>query len=215
MLTGGDMAEICRTSLLQAMSTTRAWNDAIADEVIRKEDAVDHYEDVLGTYLVKLSAKHLSVEDNRSVNTLLHTIGDFERISDHAVNIIKTAQEIRDKDIKFSEEALNDLSVLEAAVQDIVNRTVDAFQKGDTYAAGKIEPLEQVVDGLVRPPHRASAGRCLHDRVRLCAGRSFDELRAHRRPLLEHCGGHDRGRGGQVRHPRISCQRQARRQCEV
>ena len=145
MLTGGDMAEICRTSLLQAMSTTRAWNDAIADEVIRKEDAVDHYEDVLGTYLVKLSAKHLSVEDNRSVNTLLHTIGDFERISDHAVNIIKTAQEIRDKDIKFSEEALNDLSVLEAAVQDIVNRTVDAFQKCDTYAAGKIEPLEQDV----------------------------------------------------------------------
>ena len=108
------------------MSTTRVWNDAIADEVIRKEDAVDHYEDVLGTYLVKLSAKHLSVEDNRSVNTLLHTIGDFERVSDHAVNIIKTAQEIRDKGIKFSEEALNDLSVLEAAVQDIVNRTVDA-----------------------------------------------------------------------------------------
>lgn len=89
MLTGGDMAEICRTALLQAMSTTRVWNDAIADEVIRKEDAVDHYEDVLGTYLVKLSAKHLSVEDNRSVNTLLHTIGDFERVSDHAVNIIK------------------------------------------------------------------------------------------------------------------------------
>ena len=214
MLTGGDMAEICRTALLQAMSTTRVWNDAIADEVIRKEDAVDHYEDVLGTYLVKLSAKHLSVEDNRSVNTLLHTIGDFERVSDHAVNIIKTAQEIRDKGIKFSEEALNDLSVLEAAVQDIVNRTVDAFQKCDTYAAGKIEPLEQVVDGL-DPPHRASAGRCLHHRVRLCAGRSFDELRAHRRPLLEHCGGHDRGRGGQVRHPRVPEQRQARRQREV
>ena len=135
MLTGSDMAEICRTALLQAMSTTRVWNDAIADEVLRKEDAVDHYEDVLGTYLVKLSAKHLSVDDNRTVNTLLHTIGDFERVSDHAVNIIKTAEEIRDKDIKFSEEALNDLSVLEAAVQDIVNRTVDAFQKCDTYAA--------------------------------------------------------------------------------
>ena len=63
MLTGGDMAEICRTSLLQAMSTTHKWNDAIADEVERKEDAVDHYEDVLGTYLVKLSAKHLSTDD--------------------------------------------------------------------------------------------------------------------------------------------------------
>ena len=91
MLTGGDMAEICRTSLLQAMSTTHKWNDAIADEVERKEDAVDHYEDVLGTYLVKLSAKHLSTEDNRTINTLLHTIGDFERVSDHAVNLIKTA----------------------------------------------------------------------------------------------------------------------------
>ena len=119
MLTGGDMAEICRTALLQAMSTTRVWNDAIADEVIRKEDAVDHYEDVLGTYLVKLSAKHLSVDDNRTVNTLLHTIGDFERVSDHAVNIIKTAEEIRDKDIKFSEEALNDLSVREVKTRHI------------------------------------------------------------------------------------------------
>ncbi len=97
MLTGSDMAEICRTALLQAMSTTRVWNDAIADEVLRKEDAVDHYEDVLGTYLVKLSAKHLSGEDNRTINTLLHTIGDFERVSDHAVNIIKTAEEIRTK----------------------------------------------------------------------------------------------------------------------
>ena len=126
MLTGSDMAEICRTALLQAMSTTRVWNDAIADEVLRKEDAVDHYEDVLGTYLVKLSAKHLSVDDNRTVNTLLHTIGDFERVSDHAVNIIKTAEEIRTKNIKFSEEALNDLSVLEAAVQDIVTTIIFA-----------------------------------------------------------------------------------------
>ena len=118
------MAEICRTALLQAMSTTRIWNDAIADEVLRKEDAVDHYEDVLGTYLVKLSAKHLSVDDNRTVNTLLHTIGDFERVSDHAVNIIKTAEEIRDKDIKFSEEALNELSHLAAQYSD-VNCTPD------------------------------------------------------------------------------------------
>ena len=76
------------------------------------------------------------------------------------MNIIKTAREIRDKDIKFSEEALNDLSVLEAAVQDIVNRTVDAFQKCDTYAAGKIEPLEQVVDGLVREVRPATSHVC-------------------------------------------------------
>ena len=187
MLTGGDMAEICRTSLLQAMSTTRVWNDAIADEVIRKEDAVDHYEDVLGTYLVKLSAKHLSVEDNRSVNTLLHTIGDFERVSDHAVNIIKTAEEIRDKDIKFSEEALNDLSVLEAAVQDIVNRTVDAFQKCDTYAAGKIEPLEQVVDGLVREVKTRHIARLQAGVCTIEYGFVLDDLLTNYERIADHC----------------------------
>ena len=180
MLTGGDMAEICRTSLLQAMSTTRTWNDAIADAVIRKEDAVDHYEDVLGT-------KHLSVEDNRSVNTLLHTIGDFARISDHAVNIIKTAQEIRDKDIKFSEEALNDLSVLEAAVQDIVNRTVDAFQKGDTYAAGKIEPLEQVVDGLVREVKTRHIARLQAGVCTIEYGFVLDDLLTNYERIADHC----------------------------
>ena len=187
MLTGGDMAEICRTALLQAMSTTRVWNDAIADEVIRKEDAVDHYEDVLGTYLVKLSAKHLSVEDNRSVNTLLHTIGDFERVSDHAVNIIKTAQEIRDKGIKFSEEALNDLSVLEAAVQDIVNRTVDAFQKCDTYAAGKIEPLEQVVDGLVREVKTRHIARLQAGVCTIEYGFVLDDLLTNYERIADHC----------------------------
>ena len=187
MLTGSDMAEICRTALLQAMSTTRVWNDAIADEVLRKEDAVDHYEDVLGTYLVKLSAKHLSVDDNRTVNTLLHTIGDFERVSDHAVNIIKTAQEIRDKDIKFSEEALNDLSVLEAAVQDIVNRTVDAFQKCDTYAAGKIEPLEQVVDGLVREVKTRHIARLQAGVCTIEYGFVLDDLLTNYERIADHC----------------------------
>ena len=187
MLVGGDMAEICRTALLQAMSTTRVWNDAIADEVTRKEDAVDHYEDVLGTYLVKLSAKHLSQDDNRTVNTLLHTIGDFERVSDHAVNLIKAAKEIGDKSIQFSEEALNDLSVLEAAVQDIVNRTVDAFQKNDVYAAKKIEPLEEVVDGLVREVKsrhimRLQAGACSIE-----YGFVLDDLLTNYERIADHC----------------------------
>ena len=187
MLVGGDMAEICRTALLQAMSTTRVWNDAIADEVTRKEDAVDHYEDVLGTYLVKLSAKHLSQDDNRTVNTLLHTIGDFERVSDHAVNLIKAAREIRDKSIQFSEEALNDLSVLEAAVQDIVNRTVDAFQKNDVYAAKKIEPMEEVVDGLVREVKsrhimRLQAGACSIE-----YGFVLDDLLTNYERIADHC----------------------------
>ena len=187
MLTGGDMAEICRTSLLQAMSLTHKWDEAIADEVNRKEDAVDHYEDVLGTYLVKLSAKALSREDNRTINTLLHTIGDFERVSDHAVNLIKTAEEIRDKSIQFSEEALGDLGVLEAAVQDIVNRTVDAFQKGDVYAAGKIEPLEQVVDGLVREVKTRHIARLQAGVCTIEYGFVLDDLLTNYERIADHC----------------------------
>ena len=187
MLTGGDMAEICRTSLLQAMSTTRQWDDAIADEVRRKEEAVDHYEDVLGTYLVKLSAKALSREDQRSVNTLLHTISDFERISDHTVNLVEAAEEIRDKNIQFSAEALSDLAVLEAAVQDIVNRTVDDFQKNDCNAASKIEPLEQVVDNLVRDIKTRHIARLQAGTCSIEYGFVLDDLLTNYERIADHC----------------------------
>ena len=187
VLTGGDMAEICRTSLLQAMSTTRKWDDSIADEVLRKEEAVDHYEDVLGTYLVKLSGKALSREDNRAINTLLHTIGDFERISDHSVNLIETAREIRDKNVQFSHEAIEDLNVLEAAVQDIVNRTVDDFQKGDCYAAAKIEPLEQVVDGLVRDVKTRHIARLQAGVCTIEYGFVLDDLLTNYERIADHC----------------------------
>ena len=187
MLVGGDMAEVCRTSLLQAMSTTRKWDDAIADEVRRKEDAVDHYEDALGTYLVQLSGRTLSKEDNRTINTLLHTIGDFERISDHSVNLLEAAEEIRDKNIRFSDEALDDLSVLEAALQDIVNRTVDAFQKHDCYAAGKIEPLEEVVDGLVREVKTRHIARLQAGTCTIEYGFVLDDLLTTYERIADHC----------------------------
>ena len=187
MLTGGDMAEICRTSLLQAMSTTRKWDDGIADEVSRKEEAVDRYEDALGTYLVKLSSKAVSREDNRTVNTLLHTIGDLERISDHSMNLIKTAEEIKNKEIHFSHDALQDLSVLEAAVQDIVNRTVDCFQKGDCYGATKIEPLEQVVDGLVREVKTRHIARLQAGACSIEYGFVLDDLLTNYERIADHC----------------------------
>ena len=174
-------------SLLDAMSLTHKWDEAIADEVNRKEDAVDHYEDVLGTYLVKLSAKALSREDNRTINTLLHTINDLERISDHSVNLLKAGQEIQEKSIHFSHEAIDDLSVLEAAVQDIVNRTVDAFQKNDCYAAGKIEPLEQVVDGLVREVKTRHIARLQAGSCSIEYGFVLDDLLTNYERIADHC----------------------------
>ena len=163
------------------------WDDAIVDEVIRKEDAEDHYEDVLGSYLVKLSGHELSAADNRTINTLLHTIGDFERITDHAVNLTETAREIRDKDIRFSAEALDDLAVLEAAVQDILNRTVDAFQNRDRYAASKIEPLEQVVDGLVREVKARHIARLQAGTCTIEYGFVLDDLLTVYERIADHC----------------------------
>ncbi len=186
-IVGCDMAEICRTSVLQAMANTHHWDEALAAEVAEQETGVDHYEDVLGTYLVKLGGKRLARADQRVVNALLHTINDFERISDYSMNLIETAQEIHDKGIQFSGEALDDLTVLEAAVQDIVNRTVDAFQKNDLYAAGKIEPMEEVIDGLVRDIKARHIARLTAGTCTLEFGFVLDDLLTSYERVADHC----------------------------
>jgi len=145
-----DMAELARAGVMQAMSLTHTWDDALAKKVREQEQKVDDYEDALGTYLVKLSGYQLSHADSQSVNTLLHTISDFERISDHSVNLLESAEEMKEKSVRFSNDAREELRVLEDAVQDILNRTTDAFRKGDLHMAGKVEPLEAVVNELVR-----------------------------------------------------------------
>ena len=110
----------------------------------------DLYEDALGSYLVKLTGKDLSVRDNRTLNTLLYAISDIERIADHAVAIAKAGEEINQKRINFSDEAKKELSILEQAVMDIVGSSVAAFNHDNMAEAMRIEPLEQVVDTLVK-----------------------------------------------------------------
>lgn len=186
-LTGMDMAEISRVSLLQAMALTHTWNAELAKQVYREEDAVDHYEDVLGSYLVQLSTKHLSPDDHRKVNTLLYTISDFERISDYSTNLVKMAEEIYQKDIHFSPAAQDDLHVLEAAVRDILERTVDAFQKVDVYGAKKIEPMEEVVDELVREIKSRHIARLREGTCTIEYGFVLDELLISYERVADHC----------------------------
>ena len=133
-----------------AISLTRKFDNKTMERVMELEDQTDRYEDALGTYLVKLSAKNLSVDDNRLLNTMLYTISDIERIGDHAAAIAKAALEINEKGINFSEQAKEELAVLEQAVLDVINRTVSAYKTFDLEQAIKIEPQEQVVDALVR-----------------------------------------------------------------
>ena len=138
-----DMAELARVGVVQAMSLTHTWDDTLAQKVRDEESKVDQYEDALGTYLVKLSSRELNHADSQSVNTLLHTISDFERISDHSVNLLESAtRRCHTKEINFSTDAREELQVLEDAVQDVLNRTTDAFRKDDLHLASKVEPLE-------------------------------------------------------------------------
>ena len=182
-----EMAELARTGVIQAMSLTNKWDDALAQKVRDEEEKVDHYEDALGTYLVKLSGRELNHADSQSVNTLLHTISDFERISDHSVNLLESAEEMHTKDVHFSDDAREELQVLEDAVQDTLNRTTDAFRKGDLHLAGKVEPLEQVVDELVRAIKARHIARLQAGSCSIEYGFILDDLLTNYERVCDHC----------------------------
>ncbi len=142
------MAEISINSLKKSLRLFESYDSKLADEIRAEEDKVDVYEDILGSYLVKLSERDMDVSDSHEVTKLLHMIGDFERISDHSVNIVESAEELRDKSISFSAVAMKELRALSGAVDEIVSITKEAFVESDMQKAATVEPLEQVVDHL-------------------------------------------------------------------
>ena len=159
------MAKMARDSMLAAIGLLDAYDEKIADSVTEMENEMDRYEDELGTFLVKLSSKDLSRLDSSRAAELLHDIGDFERIGDHAVNILRAAKEIDDKELHFSEAAQRELVVITRAILDILDITVEAFEKDDTVLASQVEPIEQVIDGLKlelksRHIRRLQEGKC-------------------------------------------------------
>lgn len=160
-----EMAEIAVRALQNALRSFDHYTEALASAIREDESRCDHYEDVLGTYLVKLSAQKLGEQESEESAELLKAIGDFERISDHAVNVLESAEELREKGLAFSDEAKRELSVLSAAVNDILMRALDAFREQDMTAARQVEPLEQVIDDLkeqLRTRHilRMQQGQC-------------------------------------------------------
>ena len=144
------MAKAAQESMKVAIGLTKNYTEEAFEQVQQLEDQTDIYEDALGSYLVQLTGKKLSVEDNRHLNTVLYTISDLERIADHAVDIAKAGREMHQKNIQFSKQAQEELSVLEQAVMDVISNTVAAFESQDLYQAMKVEPQEQVVDALVK-----------------------------------------------------------------
>ena len=159
------MAEDSHRTLFTALDLLKHFSADGKKAVEESEKKVDRYEDELGTYLVKLNQKDLSVHDSHSISIMLHCIGDFERISDHGVNIIESAQELHEKGLKFSEKALEELRVMEHAVEDIVDIAYKVYENQDVQLAREIEPLEEVIDELskelkYRHIQRLRAGEC-------------------------------------------------------
>ena len=142
------MAELATQSIYDAMRELSSYDADTAEKIEKSEERVDYYEDRLGTYLVKLSAQNLSSSDNAEATKLLHMISDFERISDHAVNILKSAEEIHEKKLAFSSDALRELNTMVDAVTEIMGLALMSFRDDDLNSAVMVEPLEQVVDSL-------------------------------------------------------------------
>lgn len=159
------MAELAVIGVQQSFRMIEEYDQKSAEEIIAAEDKVDYYEDKLGSYLVKLSYHSMSQEDSNEASKLLHLISDFERISDHSVNILMSAEEKNSKKLSFSAAAQNELSIIIRAVSDILDLALASLRDDDLHAATEVEPLEQVVDNLkeiIRSNHisRLQSGEC-------------------------------------------------------
>lgn len=182
-----DMAYYASDAMKKAMDCVVNFDANAAQEVRKSEDETDKYEDMLGTYLLKLGAEQLSDEASEEVTELLKLIGDFERIGDHAVNIIESAEELHDKQLEFSRSAKYELSVMSAAVGEVLDLAVKAFKDDDAQSAKLVEPLEQVVDDLkneLRTRHilRMKKGECSIE-----AGFVWSDLLTNLERASDHC----------------------------
>lgn len=137
----------CKTLQLSVESIGK-YDAKTADIIGKNEDQVDDYEDLLGTYLVKLSSENLPVKESREIARQLHSISDFERISDHALNISASAAEMYEKEVSFSEHAWEEFHVISGAIAEIMDTTLASFKNNDFELASKVEPLEQLIDDL-------------------------------------------------------------------
>ena len=181
------MAEESHNALFTALSLVDKYSEEGVERVENMESKVDRYEDELGTYLVKLSHKDISEADSHSLSIMLHCIGDFERISDHAVNIMESAQELYEKGLKFSENAKNDLEVLGQAVEDIVNTAYEVFDKQDMKLAEKIEPLEEVIDELSKEVKRRHVQRLRNGECTIEMGFILSDITTCLERVADHC----------------------------
>ena len=183
----GEMATAANESIITALECLDNYTPELAQKVRKAEDFTDHYEDILGTYLVKLGSRQIGESNSAETTELLRLIGDIERIADHSVNILESAEELREKDLQFSPKAKGELAVLIAATHEILNLTMSAISTGDLHIAAKVEPLEEIIDDLkeeLRTRHsiRLSQGNCSIE-----TGFVWSDLLTNLERISDHC----------------------------
>ena len=186
-LVTNSMADRAEGNLLMAVGLRNRWSDKDFRMVGETESVIDRYEDKLGTYLMKITSKSLSQSQSEEVSKYLHTISDFERISDHALNISEAAKEIHDKDLQFSPEACHELDVIESAVREILSVAVGAFVENDPQRAARVEPLEEIIDGLCDEMKSHHVDRLQSGSCTLNLGFVFNDLLTNYERVADHC----------------------------
>lgn len=186
-LVTNSMAEKARENLFAAMALRHNYSDADFQAVDDMESVIDRYEDKLGTYLMKITSKHLSTSQSEDVSKFLHTISDFERISDHALNIAEACREINEKNLAFSDAAAYELEVIESAIREIIDISFHSFINNDLQAAVRVEPLEEIIDGICDEMKSHHVLRLQQGDCTLLQGFVFNDLLTNYERVADHC----------------------------
>lgn len=181
------MAELTEKSMNVAMELLDSYTEENAKEVQTLEGQVDQFEDQIGSYLVKLSSRALSERDSNTLSVILHCIGDFERISDHALNIMEAAREMYEKKLEFSDKAKKELQVFRRAMQDVLNITMQSFCEGDLEMARRVEPLEEVIDRLHIEIKRRHVKRLRKGKCTIELGFILSDITTNFERVSDHC----------------------------
>lgn len=182
-----DMAQLSVSTLKESLAVLHSYSSQQAASIREKEDRIDHYEDILATYLVKLSAKPISENDSAEVVKLLKIIGDFERIADHAVNLLEFTEEMSDKGLTVTSSALAELEIISSAIDEILDLSLKAFLTNDLAIAAMVEPLEQVIDQLKEQMRTRHILRMQQNICSVDAGFIWSDLLTNLERTSDHC----------------------------
>ena len=181
------MAEYSKKAIFLAMEVQTEYSSEKVAEVIQLEQLVDQFEDSIGTYLVKLAGKDLSMDDSHLLSVLLHCISDFERISDHAINITEAVDKLQKQGLEFTGQGKQELDSLGVAIRDIMTMTQNAFSTGNTTTAADVEPLEEVIDDLVMEMKQRHIVRLRSGNCSMEAGLLLEDILTNYERVSDHC----------------------------